>query len=157
DAQDYMESGTPGVKSTSDGWLNRYLQTRKADTSTAFRAVAMTGQLPRALQGRAPALAMTGIAQFGIRAAGLGRAFEVEYQAAADQILNGIGRQAFNAMKTLKAADPAQYRPEHGADYPRSPYGQALSQIAQLVKADVGLEVAFAEVGGWDTHVNQGN
>jgi uncharacterized protein (DUF1501 family) len=157
DAQDYMESGTPGVKSTGDGWLNRYLQARKADSPTSFRAVAMTGQLPRALQGRAPALAMTGIGQFGIRSAGLGDAFETEYQAAADQVLNGIGRQAFDAMKALKAADPSQYRPEHGAEYPRSPFGQALSQIAQLIKAGVGLELAFAELGGWDTHVNQGS
>jgi uncharacterized protein (DUF1501 family) len=57
----------------------------------------------------------------------------------------------------LKGADPASYRPENGADYPRSPFGQALRQIAQLAKADLGLEVAFADVGGWDTHVNQGS
>src|SRR5207244_7116103 len=64
---------------------------------------------------------------------------------------------AFDAMKMLKAADPARYQPEHGAEYPRSPFGQALKQIAQLTKADVGLEVAFADLGGWDTHVNQGS
>ena len=55
-----------------------------------------------------------------------------------------------------KSADPSKYQPEHGADYPRSAFGQALRQIAQLSKADVGLEVAFADLGGWDTHVNQG-
>ena len=156
DAQDYMETGTPGVKNTSDGWLNRYLQVRKTDAASSFRAVALTPGLPRMLQGPAPALAVSQLAQFGIRGADAGSAFEAEYAAAADQILNGVGREAFSAMKTLKVADPGKYQPEHGAVYPSSPFGQALRQIAQLAKADVGLEVAFADIGGWDTHVNQG-
>ena len=160
DAQDYMESGTPGVKSTEDGWLNRYLQARKAEQLSTFRAVALTQQLPRTLQGHAPALAMSQIGQFGIRGgagAAIGASFEAQYVSAADQVLNGIGREAFDAMKTLRIADPSQYQPEHGADYPRSPFGQALKQIAQLSKANLGLEVAFADLGGWDTHVNQGS
>jgi len=160
DAQDYMETATPGVKSTSDGWLNRYLQARRAEDATPFRAVALTGQLPRVLQGTAPALAMSQIGQFGIRAGQasdiVGASFEAEYAAAADRVLNGTGREAFDAIKMLKVADPAKYQPDNGADYPRSPFGQALKQIAQLTKANVGLEVAFADVGGWDTHVNQG-
>ena len=160
DAQDYMETATPGVKSTADGWLNRYLQVRTAESTSPFRAVSLTPQLPRMLRGRAPALAMTQIAQFDIRA---GRAagpvaasFEAEYAAAADRVLQDAGRNVFDAIRTLKAADPVQYRPENGADYPRTPFGQALQQIAQLTKSNLGLEVAFAEVGGWDTHVNQG-
>jgi uncharacterized protein (DUF1501 family) len=153
-----MESGTPGVKSTSDGWLNRYLQARHDEAQTAFRAVALTPQLPRMLQGTAPALAMNQIGQFAVRGGtAAADSFEAQYQAAADRVLNSTGREAFDAMKTLKAADPARYQPEHGADYPRSPLGQALRQIAQLTKAEVGLEVAFADVGGWDTHVNQGS
>jgi uncharacterized protein (DUF1501 family) len=160
DAQDYMETATPGVKSTSDGWLNRYLQARHDEAATPFRAVALTPQLPRMLQGTAPALAVNQIAQFGIRAGQasdmVGASFEAEYAAAADRVLNGTGREAFDAIKMLKIADPAKYQPEHGADYPRSPFGQALKQIAQLSKSNVGLEVAFADIGGWDTHVNQG-
>jgi len=160
DAQDYLETATPGVKSTPDGWLNRYLQARRDETqaSTPFRAVSLTPQLPRMLQGAAPALAMNQISQFGIHAGGtVGASFEQQYAAAADRVLNGTGRDAFDAMKMLKAADPASYRPENGAEYPRSPFGQALRQIGQLAKADVGLEIAFADVGGWDTHVNQGS
>jgi uncharacterized protein (DUF1501 family) len=156
DAQDFMESATPGVKSTGDGWLNRYLQVQHAERASTFRAVALTPQMPRALQGVAPALAMSQIAQFSLRSASMNASFEEQYQAAADRILNGTGREAFDAMKTLKVADPQQYREEHGAQYPGSPFGQALRQIAQLTKADVGLEVAFADIGGWDTHVNQG-
>jgi uncharacterized protein (DUF1501 family) len=160
DAQDYMESGTPGVKSTEDGWLNRYLQTRHSEASTPLQAVAMTAQLPRALQGRAPVLATTRIADFGIRgdrAALVGDAFESQYAAAADQVLKGTGRETFQAMRSLKAIEPGRYQPDHGAEYPRGAFGEALKQIAQLSKADVGLEIAFAEMGGWDTHVNQGD
>jgi uncharacterized protein (DUF1501 family) len=160
DAQDYMESGTPGVKSTQDGWLNRYLHAREHEAATPFRAVALAAQLPRSLQGVEPALAMNQIGQFGIRAGQstdmVQTSFESEYAAAADKMLNRTGGQAFDAVKMLKSADPSKYQPENGAEYPRSAFGEALRQIAQLIKADVGLEVAFAEAGGWDTHVNQG-
>ncbi|MBZ5557340.1 MAG: DUF1501 domain-containing protein [Acidobacteriia bacterium] len=163
DAQDYMETATPGMKNTPDGWLNRYLQTRRPDDNagaTPFRAVALTSQMPRMLEGPAPALAVSQLGQFGIRAGqasdALGAAFEAQYAAAADSRLNATSRDAFNAMRMLKTADPSKYEAEHGADYPRSPFGQALRQIAQLTKANLGLEVAFADIGGWDTHVNQG-
>ncbi len=159
DAQDYMETATPGVKTTGDGWLNRYLQARRAEDATAFRAVAMTPQLPRMLQGHAQAIAMAQINQFAIRGPQsdvLAASFQAAYGGASDQVLNGTGREAFDAMRALKVADPAKYQPENGASYPGSPFGSALKQIAQLTKADLGLEVAFAEAGGWDTHVNQG-
>jgi uncharacterized protein (DUF1501 family) len=161
DAQDYMETATPGVKSTQDGWLNRYLHAREHADATPFRAVALAAQLPRSLQGTEPALAIGQIGQFGIRAGQatdmLQASFESEYAAAADSVLTRTGGQAFDAVKMLKSADPSKYQPENSAEYPRSGYGDALRQIAQLVKADVGLEIAFAEVGGWDTHVNQGS
>lgn len=161
DAQDYMESGTPGVKSTQDGWLNRYLQVRKLEQETPFRAVALASQMPRTLQGKAGALAMNQIGQFGIRAGGssdlVATSFEQQYAAAADQVLKNTGRDAFDAMKMLKAADPGKYAPANGADYPRTPYGEALKQVAQIIKADVGLEVAFAESNQWDHHVNEGS
>jgi uncharacterized protein (DUF1501 family) len=160
DAQDYMETATPGVKSTQDGWLNRYLHAREHERATPFRAVAMAPQLPRALQGLAPALAIGQIGQFGIRAGQASdmvqASFEAEYAAAANGVLNRTGRDAFNAVKMLKDADPSRYSPENGAEYPRSPYGDALRQIAQLIKADVGLEVAFAETGNWDHHAQEG-
>jgi uncharacterized protein (DUF1501 family) len=163
DAQDYMESATPGVKSTRDGWLNRCLQAKRTQpdgVSTAFRAVALSSHLPRMLQGAAPSLAMNEIDGFRLRGgkagADAGQSFEAAYAAAADRVMNGTGREAFGAIDMLKTADPSQYQPARGADYPRSPLGQALRQIAQLAKADLGLEIAFAEVGGWDTHANQG-
>jgi uncharacterized protein (DUF1501 family) len=160
DAQDYMETATPGVKSTQDGWLNRFLHAREHERATPFRAVAMAPQLPRSLQGLAPALAIGQIGQFGIRAGQssdmVQASFEAEYAAAASGVLNRTGRDAFNAIKMLKDADPSRYSPANGAEYPRSPFGEALRQIAQLVKADVGLEVAFAETGNWDHHAQEG-
>jgi len=161
DAQDYMETATPGVKSTQDGWLNRYLHAREHQAATPFRAVALAQQLPRALQGTAPALAIGQISQFGIRA-GQGSdmvqsSFESEYAAAAESVLHSTGREAFDAVKMLKTANPQQYATANGAEYPRSAFGEALRQIAQLVKADVGLEVAFAESGNWDHHANEGS
>jgi len=82
--------------------------------------------------------------------------FESEYAAAANSVLHSTGREAFDAVRMLKKADPAQYAPANGAEYPRSPFGEALKQIAQLIKADVGLEIAFAESGNWDHHANEG-
>src|SRR5262249_53814087 len=157
--QDYMETATPGVKSTADGWLNRYLQARRDAEPGPFRAVALTSQMPRMLQGHAPALAVSQLGQFSLRGgratAQAGASFEEAYAAARDQVLNGTAREAFEAMRRLEAVDPARYQPANGADYPRSPFGQALRQIAQLTKADVGLEVAFAEIGGWAPHATQ--
>ncbi len=160
DAQDYMEAGTPGVKSTPDGWLNRYLQARVDPRQSPFRGVAMTQNLPRAMQGRAPALAISNLADFSIRAGQSSQAvqggFEDIYEQATGDALRGTGRETFEAIAYLKQVNPAQYQPEHGAQYPRTRFGNSLLQIAQLVKAGVGLEVAFTDVGGWDTHVNEG-
>jgi uncharacterized protein (DUF1501 family) len=161
DAQDYMESATPGVKSTRDGWLNRYLQSKPDTNGTPFRAVSMTQNLPRVLQGRAGALAISNLADFTIRAGQYSQSvqggFEGIYDKSVRDVLGGTGRETFEAVNYLKKVNPSQYRPENGAQYPRSAYGNALLQIAQLIKAGVGLEVAFTDVEGWDTHVNQGN
>jgi uncharacterized protein (DUF1501 family) len=161
DAQDYMESATPGVKSTSDGWLNRYLQSKNDPEQSSFRAVSLTRTMPRVLQGSAPAVAMANLSEFAIRAgkssAEMQGGFEAIYAREKNDALADMGRETFEAVNYLKKANPAQYRPENGAQYPRNPFGNSLLQIAQLIKADVGLEVAFTDIGGWDTHVNQGN
>jgi uncharacterized protein (DUF1501 family) len=161
DAQDYMESGTPGVKSTNDGWLNRYLQAKKESERSLFRAVSLTQTTPRVLQGRAPTISMTNLSDFAIRAgkssADLQGGFEAIYARETNDRLAGMGRETFEAVNYLKKVNPAQYKPANGAAYPRTPFGNSLLQIAQLLKAGVGLEVAFTDIGGWDTHVNEGN
>lgn len=161
DAQDYMESGTPGNKGTRDGWLNRVLQASETKDTSPFRAVALTQQTPRSLYGRAPSVAMTNLADFSVKAGiysqNMSGGFEGLYQENAKDSLGETGKETFEAVNFLKQANPAQYKPENGAVYPTAPIGRSLMQIAQLIKAGVGLEVAFTEVGGWDTHVNEGN
>ncbi len=161
DAQDYMESGTPGNKGTKDGWLNRVLQGAASKDESPFRAVSMTQQLPRSLYGRAPSVAMTNLADFAVKAGiysqSMKGGFEGLYEQNAKDTLGETGKETFEAVNFLKEANPAQYKPENGAIYPNSALGRSLMQIAQLIKAGVGLEVAFAEAGGWDTHVNEGN
>ncbi len=161
DAQDYMESATPGVKSTPDGWLNRLLQNEAASQNSLFRAVSMTSNMPRVLQGKASAIAISNLADFNIRAgnnsAALQGGFEELYGQTNNDVLNSTGRETFEAVNYLKKVNPAQYKAENGAQYPRTPFGNGLLQIAQLIKAGVGLEIAFTDIGGWDTHVNEGS
>jgi uncharacterized protein (DUF1501 family) len=165
DAQDYMESGTPGVKGTDDGWLNRALQAedcRGRALHTAFRAVAVGPDVPRTMAGKISAVALSNVANFQVGGRGPAQsaaasAFEAMYGASGDRILHATGEEAFDAMKMLRAANPAQYRPAAGADYPNSEFGSQMRQIAQLLKADLGVEAAFTDVTGWDTHQNQGS
>lgn len=163
DAQDYMESATPGRKGTSDGWLNRYLQSKTDPTNNIFRAVSLTQNMPRVMQGKAPALAISNLADFTIRAgrnsANVQGGFEAIYEQTVNDVLGGTGKETFEAVNYLKQVNPSQHRPENGAQYPRTPFGNSLLQIAQLIKAGVGLEIAFTDTPGlnWDTHVNEGN
>ena len=165
DAQDYMESGTPGVKATEDGWLNRALQAedeRRLKTETPLRAVALTAQMPRTLEGRVRALALNNLRDFrmgGARSAAMtvNASFEGLYDESGDAALRGAGREMFDATKMLQAADPTRYTPVRGAEYPKGGFGDSMKQIAQLLKADLGVEAAFADIGGWDHHQNEGS
>jgi uncharacterized protein (DUF1501 family) len=163
DAQDYMESGTPGVKSTADGWLARGLQSTSRPGASPFRAVAIGPRLPRVLRGGA--VAMNSIADFVVKsdaepampgAVNARRGFESLYGGGVRDLLYGTGRETFEAVKMLRSASRQGLAPAHGAQYPRGRFGESLRQIAQLIRADVGLEVAFADTGGWDTHAAQG-
>ena len=161
DAQDYMESGTPGVKSTEDGWLNRYLQKQEVEEATPFRAVSMGPQMSRTLRGSVPALAIPDIRQFQVLApvqmgGAMSNGFEALYAQTVDQALHGTGQETFEAVAMLKKVREQIYAPENGAEYPKGKFGQTMQQVAQLIKADVGVEVAFVDIGGWDHHVNEG-
>jgi uncharacterized protein (DUF1501 family) len=163
DAQDYMESGTPGVKITEDGWLNRALQAEAlAGKASAFRAVALGTQVPRTLQGKIPAIAVSNLDNFSIAGRGpqtspISNAFQAMYDSSSDAILHGTGQETFEAVKMLKSANPSKYQPAAGVVYPNTPFGNSLKQVAQLLKANLGIEAAFSDIGGWDTHQNQGN
>jgi uncharacterized protein (DUF1501 family) len=162
DAQDYMESGTPGLKSTSDGWLNRALHSLPGSAgASAFRAVALGPSLPPILSGGEQAMAVNNVADFSVggrapSAATAATSFEAMYQESVDPVLHGTGQETFAAVKMLKSANPANYRPVSGANYPRGRFGASLKQLAQLIKADLGVQIAFADISGWDHHVNEG-
>jgi len=163
DAQDFMESGTPGVKATDDGWLNRCLHALPDPVDkSSFRAIAMGPSLPRILSGSEPAVALNNINDFGVGGRGpnaspISNTFEAMYAHSVDSVLHGTGQETFDAVKMLKSADPAKYTPANGADYPRGRFGDSLKQLAQLIKANLGVQVAFADIGGWDHHVNEGS
>src|SRR6202140_2812492 len=154
DAQDYMESGTPGFKATSDGWMNRALP-KIAGAGSPIRAVSLGSSLPRSLRGRNDALAMNNLNDFQVRDAKAAAAFEIMYEHTLDTALSGTGKETFSAVKIMQFIQKQSYTLANGAKYPNGRFGQSLQQIARLIKADVGLEVAFADIGGWDTHVNE--
>ena len=170
-----MESGTPGLKSTDDGWLNRALhvavgkaqvssanlghQSDVAAESSPFRAVALGPTLPRILSGHEPAVALNSLNDFSIAGRSpastpLTNTFEAMYDGSVDTVLHGTGKETFDAVKMLKSADPARYTPAAGANYPKGRLGDSLRQLAQLMKANLGVQVAFADISGWDHHVN---
>lgn len=162
DAQDYMESGTPYNKGTASGWLNRAVGLLGHD-ATPFRAVSITNALPRSFYGDNEALAINNLQDFAIQMRGnplasnmASKSFESLYDQTSSQILNRTGKESFDAMKMLNVNNIKNYQPANGVVYPNSPLGNSLKQIATLIKMDVGMEVAFAESGGWDTHFNQG-
>jgi uncharacterized protein (DUF1501 family) len=153
DAQDYMESGTPGRKATPDGWLNRALPAEPRESPV--RAVSFTADLPRSLRGRHDAVAIANLNDFQVRDPAGAASFEAMYAGAIDQVLNGTGRETFDAVKLMQSIQKQPYTPANGAVYPGGRLANSMRQIAQLIKADVGLEVAFTDVAGWDTHVNE--
>jgi uncharacterized protein (DUF1501 family) len=162
DAQDYMESGTPGVKATEDGWLDRAISSIPEENSSPFRAVAMGPNLPRMLRGSTGAIALPDLRQFKVQSQSSAMAtvveggFEAMYAQSVDHALHGTGSETFEAIDMLRKIDTSRYTPANGADYPKNPLGQRLQQIAQLIRANIGVEVMFLDCGGWDNHVNEG-
>jgi len=164
DAQDFMESGTPFNKGTASGWLNRAVGLLGHDAATTpFQGVSLTSSLPRSFYGDNPAVAIKNLADFNIQLKGnaaganmAAKSFEDLYDQTSSGLLKNTGKESFDAIKMLEKTDTKNYRPENNVVYPTTALGNSLKQIAQLIKMDVGMEVAFAESGGWDTHFNQG-
>ncbi|MFI5451953.1 DUF1501 domain-containing protein [Pedobacter sp. UC225_61] len=163
DAQDFMESGTPFNKGTASGWLNRAVGLLGHEAATPLQAVSLTSSLPRSFYGDNPAVAISNLADFNIQLRGnqaganmASKSFEDLYDQTSSGLLKNTGKESFDAIKLLQKTNVKDYKPEYNAVYPATALGNSLKQIAQLIKMDVGMEVAFAESGGWDTHFNQG-
>ncbi|MGB7949408.1 MAG: DUF1501 domain-containing protein, partial [Candidatus Binatia bacterium] len=153
DAQDFTEIGTPGFKITPDGWLNRTLSEMKKGPSP-FRGVALTAQLPRILAGSAPALTLSSIDEFRLRDQALAVTLQRLYTATSDSLFRVGGENLFAAMDELRQVESKI--PLSAERYPTGRFGASLGHIARLIKAGIGLEIAFTEIPGWDTHVSQG-
>ncbi len=153
DAQDYMEIGTPGIKNTPDGWLNRCLARGNGD-ATPFRAVALTTKLPRMLAGSVPALTMDSVEEFRLRNESFATSLQRLYASTDDPLLQQGGNSLFEGMAVLRQT--ASGIPSATENYPTGRFGASLREISRLIKANIGLEIAFTEIEGWDTHVNQG-
>lgn len=163
DAQDFMESGTPFRKGTESGWLNRAVGLLGHEAATPFQGVSLTSSLPRSFYGSHPSVAINNLQDFKIQTRGsadganlVANSFEDLYDQTSSSLLKNTGKDSFEAIKMLRKTDTRNYKPANNALYPNSALGNSLKQIAQLIKMDVGLEVAFSESGGWDTHFNQG-
>jgi len=157
DAQDYMESGTPGYKGAADGWLNRALPalTDAAPPASPLRAVSLGDTLARSLRGHNDAVAVRNLNDFQVHDTRGAASFESMYENSLDTMLHGTGKETFNAVKIMQTIQKQTSMPANGASYGNGGFGKSLQQIAQLIKANVGVEVAFADIGGWDTHVNE--
>ena len=154
DAQEFMESGTPG-KASGDGWLNRSLAPASPQTSPV-RAIALGSQLPRTLQGSRAAIAVNDARQFQMGDEDNSGILERMYARTSSAALGRAGSEAFAALRTIKTVNQQPYNPAGGAQYLQGgELGRSLQQIARLIKADVGVEAAFAEMGGWDHHGNE--
>jgi uncharacterized protein (DUF1501 family) len=153
DAQAYMEAGTPGRKSTDSGWLNRALLNQANSSPT--RGVSMGTQMALSMKGPTPALSISELGKFAVAESRGGATFESLYSGTADGEMRDAGKETFDAMRILQSIAKQPYRPTAGVTYPASRFGKNLQQIAQLIKANVGVEVAFADIGGWDHHVNE--
>jgi len=163
DSQDFMETGTPGVKVTQDGWLNRSLHGAPATAQVSpFRAISLGPSVPRILSGPEPAVAMNNLNDFSVggrsaKGSPAASAFEAMYDHSSDTVLHGTAAETFDAVKMLRSANPGRYTSAPGANYPRGRFGEGLRQLAQLIKANLGVQVAFADIAGWDHHVNEGS
>lgn len=152
EAQDQMESGTPG-KTAEDGWLNRALPPAMPGASPV-RAIAMGVRMPRTLRGARTAVAVSDLQQFQMRNPDAAGILESMYAATADAQLMAQGKETFEAVKMIESINRRPYAPVPGAQY-FGEFGRSLQQIARLIKADVGVEAAFADIGGWDHHNNE--
>lgn len=162
DAMEYMERGTPGDRTTTAGWINRHLQTAAWENDSPFRAVGIGAMVQGSLRGATNALALRSIVDFHLQGredqtAAITQTLASLYGVGASSDMLGTqAGEVFSTIDLLSQMALTDYTPEYGAEYPDSDFGQALRQVAQLIKSDVGLEVACVDIGGWDTHESQG-
>jgi uncharacterized protein (DUF1501 family) len=159
EAMDYMERGTPGQRNISTGWVARHLQAFDSQNTSPLRAVGVSNTLPAALHGPLPVTTFETVSKFQLQipsaqAAAIRARIEALYDL--NSGLAPVSKTIFEAMDLLSKLVNTSYAPTGSAKYPPSAFGAKLEQVAQIAKAGLGLEVAYLDIGGWDTHSNQG-
>lgn len=141
------------------GWIARHLATLDTGNTSALRALALGEMLPASLTGAVSATALQSIGEYHLQTPNesgeqmrhiLAWLYEQE-----NDLLSASATQTFAAMDVLSQLSAESYQP-NGRAYPETDFGQAMKTVAQLIHADVGVEVACIDLGGWDTHAGQG-
>ncbi len=153
EAQDYMESATPGDKRTTSGWVNRYVESKADAEAMPFRGMSIGRSLPRSLAGRATTFTIGSVAE--ARLNGPRELYRQLYAGESDDIVLRAAREMFSSLDFLEGKQPGRYAPE--VDYPPGRFPTSLRELAKLIKADIGLETAFVDIGGWDHHAGEGS
>jgi uncharacterized protein (DUF1501 family) len=163
DAMRFMEQGVPGDKTIGNGWIGRHLAATAGGNSSTLRAIGISDHLQASLRGTEPALAVSSIGDIGFNGYKLpqGAADPLDvirtlYQDTSSALLRTQAALLFDTLETLEALAAEPYTPANGAAYPDDGFGFGMRQIAQLIKAGLGMEVACLDIGGWDTHETQG-
>lgn len=163
DAMQYMEAGTPGTRNTTTGWLGRHLNTLNTGNASPVRAVGFGNMQQASLRGPVPATVLQSITDFHLK--GRPQAAQQFQQTLYSlyttpgqtrESLSAAATEIDRTIKLLEKINVSDYAPSNNAQYPKTDFGSGMMQIAQLIKAEVGLEVACIDIGGWDTHYNQG-
>jgi len=158
-AMELMERGVEDTFGPASGWINRHLATLDTKNGSPLRALGLGGAAQRSLQGAIPVTALRSISEFhlagdrkveSLMQAGLSSLYETK------DPLGVLGQETLKILQTLESLNPDTYVPQTSSPYQASDFGMGLRQIAMLIKAQVGLEVAAIDLGGWDTHFAQG-
>jgi len=160
ETQDQMEHGDAYKKTAGGGWLARYLRTRFGNKLTPLSAVSIGPIIPESLRGAPGASAISSIDEIRIKAPSenphlLAKALS-ELYAAEVGILSDPGKDTLDLLARVETLRAVHYKPANGKEYPDSGFARGLREIARLIKADVGLDVACIDLDGWDTHFVQG-
>jgi uncharacterized protein (DUF1501 family) len=161
EAQDQMEHGEAYGRVVGSGWLGRYLRTRLGMDMTPLSAVALGSTIPESLRGAPAASALESVDEVQIKTplgdiSSVSSVLAAMYQADGG-VLSQQGKITLDLLKRVESLRDTEYKPESGVTYAEDDFSRALREVARLVKADVGLEVACLDLGGWDTHFFQGS
>jgi uncharacterized protein (DUF1501 family) len=161
DAMQFMELGTPDSKSLTSGWLTRHLESAtNLPAQVILPAVSVGNQAPTSLLASRESIGMNSPDDFSL---GTHWRYGDGQRRALRDMHNGLtwlhqaGRQTLDAVDTIELANPGSYTPGNGATYPGGGFGNSLRTIAQVIRMQLGLRVATADSGGWDTHEGQGD